>query len=185
MLEEIKKDATTRMGKAIDALRGEFAKLRTGRASVALLDHVRVDYFGSEVPLSQAANVTVEDARTLVITAWDKSLVSVIEKALMTSDLGLTPNTAGTVIRIALPPLTEERRRELAKVVRAEAEQCRVAIRNIRRDANQSVKDLVKSKDISDDEEKRAEAEIQKITDQHIARVEEVTAAKEKEILSV
>lgn len=185
MLEEIKKDATTRMGKAIDALRGEFAKLRTGRASVALLDHVRVDYFGSEVPVSQAANVTVEDARTLVITAWDKALVSVIEKALMTSDLGLNPNTAGTVIRIALPPLTEERRRDLAKVVRSEAEQCRVAIRNIRRDANQSVKDLVKSKDISDDEEKRAEGEIQKITDQHVARVEELTAAKEKEILSV
>jgi ribosome recycling factor len=185
MIEEIKKDASVRMGKAIEVLKTEYAKLRTGRASVALLDHVRVDYYGSEVPISQAANVAVEDARTITITAWDKALVSIIEKALMTSDLGLTPNTAGTVIRIVLPPLTEERRKDLVKVVRSEAENTRVAIRNVRRDANQSVKDLLKNKEISDDEEKRAETDIQKLTDQHIARVDEVMSAKEKEMLSV
>ncbi|WP_043766379.1 ribosome recycling factor [Algiphilus aromaticivorans] len=185
MIEEIKKDASHRMDRAIQVLEAEYAKLRTGRATASLLDHVRVEYYGAELPVSQAANVTVEDARTICITAWEKSMVSVIEKAIMNSDLGLNPNTAGTVIRIVLPPLTEERRKDLAKVVRHEAENARVAVRNVRRDANQSLKDLVKEKEISDDDEKRGETEVQKITDQHIARIEEVMAAKEKEILSV
>lgn len=185
MIEEIKKDASHRMDRAIQVLEAEYAKLRTGRATSSLLDHVRVEYYGAELPVSQAANVTVEDARTICITAWEKSMVPVIEKAIMNSDLGLTPNTAGTVIRIILPPLTEERRKDLAKVVRHEAENARVAVRNVRRDANQSLKDLVKEKEISDDEEKRGEAEVQKITDQHVARIEEIMAAKEKEILSV
>lgn len=185
MIEDIKKDASHRMSRAIEVLHAEYAKLRTGRASAELLDHVKVEYYGSEVPLSQAANVAVEDARSISITAWDKSMVQLIEKAIMNSDLGLTPNTAGTVIRINLPPLTEERRRELAKVVRHEAENARVAVRNVRRDANQQIKELVKEKIISDDDEKRAEAEIQKITDSHIAKIEDVMSAKEKETLSV
>lgn len=185
MIEDIKKDANHRMKRAIEVLDTEYAKLRTGRAHASLLDHVRVEYYGAEVPVSQAANVTVEDARTISITAWEKSMVSVVEKAIINSDLGLTPNTAGTVIRITLPPLTEERRKDLAKVVRHEAENAKVAVRNVRRDANQSVKDLVKEKEISDDDEKRAEVEIQKLTDTHIATIEEHMAAKEKEILSV
>ncbi|MGB0213694.1 ribosome recycling factor [Algiphilus sp.] len=185
MIEDIKKDANHRMKRAIEVLDTEYAKLRTGRAHASLLDHVRVEYYGAEVPVSQAANVTVEDARTISITAWEKSMVSVVEKAIINSDLGLTPNTAGTVIRITLPPLTEERRKDLAKVVRHEAENAKVAVRNVRRDANQSVKELVKEKEISDDDEKRAEAEIQKLTDTHIATIEEHMAAKEKEILSV
>ena len=185
MIEDIKKDANHRMKRAIEVLDTEYAKLRTGRAHASLLDHVRVEYYGAEVPVSQAANVTVEDARTISITAWEKSMVSVVEKAIINSDLGLTPNTAGTVIRITLPPLTEERRKDLAKVVRHEAENAKVAVRNVRRDANQSVKELVKEKEISDDDEKRAEAEIQNLTDTHIATIEEHMAAKEKEILSV
>ncbi|MCK5771901.1 ribosome recycling factor [Algiphilus sp.] len=185
MIEDIKKDANHRMKRAIEVLDTEYAKLRTGRAHASLLDHVRVEYYGAEVPVSQAANVTVEDARTISITAWEKSMVSVVEKAIINSDLGLTPNTAGTVIRITLPPLTEERRKDLAKVVRHEAENAKVAVRNVRRDANQSVKELVKEKEISDDDEKRAEVEIQKLTDTHIATIEEHMAAKEKEILSV
>ncbi|MHA7834007.1 MAG: ribosome recycling factor [Algiphilus sp.] len=185
MIDDIKKDAKHRMKRAIEVLENEYAKLRTGRANASLLDHVRVDYYGTEVPISQAANVVAEDARTITITAWEKSMTAVIEKAIINSDLGLNPNTAGTVIRINLPPLTEERRKELAKVVRHEAENARVAVRNIRRDANQSVKELVKEKMISEDDEKRAENEIQKITDDHIAQIESVMAAKEKETLSV
>lgn len=185
MLDDIKKDADQRMGKAIEVLKTELSKLRTGRASAALLDHVRVDYYGSEVPLSQAANVVVEDSRTISITPWEKPMVSVIEKAIMMSDLGLTPNTAGTVIRIVMPPLTEERRRDLVKVVRGEAEQAKVAVRNVRRDANQSIKELVKEKMIGSDDEKRGEVDIQKITDQWVAKVDELIAAKEKEMLSL
>ncbi len=181
----IKKDAQARMQKSIDALKTELMKLRTGRANAGLLDHVKVDYYGSEVPISQAAQVTVEDARTISITPWDKGMVGAIEKAIMTSDLGLTPNTAGQAIRIILPSLTEERRRDLTKVVKSEAETARVAIRNVRRDANQQVKDLLKDKKISTDDEKRAETEIQKLTDQFVAKVDETAAAKEKELLAM
>lgn len=184
-VNSIKADATKRMQKSVDTLKSELMKLRTGRANAGLLDHVRVDYYGSEVPVSQAANVVVEDARTISITAWDKAMVSAIEKSIMTSDLGLTPNTAGTVIRIVMPPLTEERRRELAKVVKQEAEIAKVAIRNVRRDANQAVKELVKNKKISTDEEKRAETDVQKLTDQFVAKVDEVAQGKEKELLSM
>lgn len=185
MLNDIKKDATERMNKSVDSLRHELAKLRTGRANAALLDHIRVDYYGSEVPLSQTAQITVEDARTISITAWEKNMVSVIEKAIMKSDLGLNPNTAGTIIRIIMPPLTEERRRDLVKVVKSEAEGARVAIRSVRRDANQDIKELAKEKLISADDEKRGEADIQKLTDQFVAKIDEVAAAKEKELMSM
>ncbi|WP_028081304.1 ribosome recycling factor [Solimonas soli] len=185
MLNDIKNDATKRMSKCVDVLKNELAKLRTGRANAALLDHVRVEYYGSEVPLSQAAQITVEDARTIVIQAWDKALVSLIEKAIMTSDLGLTPNTAGQTIRIIIPPLTEQRRKDLVKVVKSEAENAKVAIRAVRRDANQAVKDLVKNKQISTDDEKRAETDIQKLTDQYVAKVDEAAAVKEKELMSM
>lgn len=185
MINKIKTDATTRMQKCVDVLKTELTKLRTGRANAALLDHVRVDYYGSEVPLSQAAQVTVEDARTISIQAWDKGMVAAIEKAIMTSDLGLNPNTAGQIIRINLPPLTEQRRKDLAKVVKGEAENAKIAIRNVRRDANQAIKDLEKNKQVTADDVKRGEADIQKLTDQHIAKVDEVAAAKEKELLSM
>ncbi|MGQ0696808.1 MAG: ribosome recycling factor [Panacagrimonas sp.] len=185
MINDIKKEAGERMQKCIDALKTGLAKIRTGRASTGLLDHVMVEYYGSEVPLSQAANVVVEDARTISITPWEKNMVNPIEKAIMKSDLGLNPNTAGTIIRIVMPPLTEERRRDMAKVVRGEAEGARVAIRNVRRDANQDIKELAKEKMISTDEEKRGETEIQKLTDQFVARVDETAATKEKELMSL
>lgn len=185
MIEEIKKDADTRMGKSVEVLKLEFSKVRTGRANASLLDHVSVDYYGSEVPISQAANVAVEDARTLVITPWEPPMVAKIEKAIMNSDLGLNPTTAGAVIRINLPPLTEERRRDLVKVVKNETENARIAIRNIRRDAIQQVKELVKEKMISDDEEKRAEQDIQKLTDKHVAAADAAMDEKEKEMLSI
>ncbi|MGH8447373.1 MAG: ribosome recycling factor [Solimonas sp.] len=185
MLNDIKNDATKRMQKCVDALKNELMKLRTGRANASLLDHIRVDYYGSEVPLSQAAQITVEDARTLQIQAWDTGLGSLIEKAIMTSDLGLTPNTAGQTIRINIPPLTEQRRKDLAKVVKGEAENAKVAIRAVRRDANQAVKELVKNKQISTDDEKRGETDIQKLTDQYVAKVDEAAGAKEKELLSM
>lgn len=185
MISKIKADATTRMQKCVDNLKTQLTKLRTGRANPALLDHVRVDFYGSEVPVSQAATVTVEDARTISITPYDKAMLQVIEKAILTSDLGLTPNTAGMTIRINMPPLTEERRRELTKVVKGEAEDAKVAIRNVRRDANQAVKDMAKAKTITADEEKRAEADIQKLTDQHVAKVDEAATAKEKDLMSM
>jgi len=185
MINDIKKEAGDRMQKCIDSLRVALAKLRTGRAHAGLLDHLTVDYYGSEVPLSQCANVVVEDARTISITAWEKNMTSVIEKAIMKSDLGLNPSTAGTIIRIILPPLTEERRRDMAKVVRGEAEGGRVAIRAVRRDANQDIKELAKEKVISTDDEKRGETEIQKLTDQFVAKVDELAAAKEKELMSL
>lgn len=184
-VNKIKSDATARMQKSVDTLKTQLGKLRTGRANAGLLDHVHVDYYGSEVPLSQAAAVVVEDARTISITPWDKTMVQAIEKAIMKSDLGLNPNTAGSIIRIIMPPLTEERRRDLVKVVKTEAETAKVAIRNVRRDANQGVKDLGKAKAISADDEKRAETEVQKLTDQFIAKVDETAAAKEKELLSM
>jgi ribosome recycling factor len=183
MIQEIKTDARIRMGKTLDSLRVELAKIRTGRAHPSLLEHVHVDYYGSEVPISQAANVSIEDARTLAVTAWDKTMVQALEKAIMKSDLGLNPVTAGTIIRSPLPPLTEERRIALGKVVHHEGENAKIAIRNIRRDANHHLKDLLKSKDISEDDDHRAEQEIQNLTDQHCTQADEIVAVKEKELL--
>ena len=185
MIDEIIQDADVRMGKSIDSLRTEFAKIRTGRAHPSLLDQIHVDYYGAETPVNQVANVTVEDSRTLVVTPWEKDMVAKVEKAIMASDLGLNPATAGTVIRIPMPPLTEERRRDLVKVVRQEAEQARVAIRNIRRDANGDFKDLLKEKEISEDEERRAEDRIQKLTDSHVGKIDKVLADKEAELMEV
>lgn len=183
MLKEIQTDTRTRMGKTIEALNTELAKIRTGRAHPSLLEHVHVEFYGSEVPISQAANVSIEDARTLAVTAWDKNMVQPIEKAIMSSDLGLNPVTAGTIIRIPLPPLTEERRISLGKIVHKEGENAKIAIRNIRRDANHHIKDLLKSKDISEDDDHRAEQEIQNVTDQHVKKVDEIVAVKEQELL--
>ena len=185
MIDEIIKDAEVRMGKSIDALHTEFKKIRTGRAHPSLLDQVHVDYYGAETPINQVANVTVEDSRTLAVTPWEKDMVSKVEKAIMNSDLGLNPSSAGTVIRIPRPPLTEERRRDLVKVVKHEAEQGRVAIRNIRRDANSDFKDLLKEKEISEDEERNAEERIQKLTDKYVAKIDKVLADKEAELMEV
>ena len=185
MLPEIKQDTRTRMNKSLEALRHELAKIRTGRAHPSLLEHVHVDYYGSDVPISQAASVAVEDARTLSVTPWDKTMVKVIEKAILTSDLGLNPNTAGQVIRIPLPPLTEERRVELGKVVHHEGENAKIAIRNIRRDANHHIKELLKNKDISEDEDRKAETEIQDVTNLAVSKVDDIVAEKEKELLEI
>ena len=185
MIDTITRAADTRMQKAIESLQHELAKVRTGRAHTSLLDHIRVDYYGSEVPISQTATVTVIDPRTLGVTPWDKSMVKTVEKAILNSDLGLNPATAGDLIRVPLPALTEDRRRDLIRVVKTEAEQARVAVRNIRRDANHHLKELVKKKDISEDDERRAEETIQRLTDDNIARIEEVLAAKEKDLLEV
>ena len=185
MIEDIKKDASQRMQKSVAALKNAMAKIRAGRAHTSLLDQVMVPYYGSDVPLSQVANVGVEDARTLTVTPWEKNMVSVIEKAIMTSDLGVNPNSAGMTIRIPIPPLTEERRRDLVKVAKAEAEQARVAVRNIRRDANSTLKDLLKEKEISEDEERSAEEAIQKLTDTVIKQIDEVLAEKEADLMEV
>ncbi|MET0892936.1 ribosome recycling factor [Pseudoxanthomonas gei] len=185
MLNEIKKDAQARMLKSIEALRHDLTKLRTGRATTALVDHLKVNYYGSEMPLTQVASVTVSDARSLTISPWEKQMVSAVEKAILASDLGLTPNTAGTVIRINIPALTEERRRDLSKHVHGEGENAKIAVRNIRRDANQQVKDLLKEKQITEDEESRTQDEIQKLTDKAIKDVDEVVKAKEQELMSV
>jgi len=185
MLAKIKKDAAQRMVKSLDALKAELAKIRTGRAHPSLLEHVLVDFYGSEVPIGQAANVAVEDSRTLSVTPWDKSMVSKIEKAILTSDLGLNPATTGTTIRVPLPALTEQRRADLTKVVHHEGEQAKVAIRNIRRDANQQFKDLLKDKNITEDELRRSETEIQQLTDKHVERVDQMVAEKEKELMEI
>jgi ribosome recycling factor len=185
MLQEIKKDAAERMGKSVDALRAELKKLRTGRAHTSLLDHITVEYYGSPVPLSQVANIGIEDSRTLTITPWERQMVQTVEKAIMTSDLGLNPNTAGTVIRVPLPPLTEERRRDMGKIVRHEGENAKVAIRNIRRDALHQVKELLKEKEITEDDDRRVHDEVQQLTDKHIALVDKVVEEKEQELLEV
>jgi ribosome recycling factor len=178
-------DAEQRMNKSVDALKHELGSIRTGRAHTSLLEHIKVSYYGSDVPLNQVANITVQDARTLSISAWDKKAVPGIEKAILNSDLGLNPVTAGEVIRVPLPPLNEERRKELIKVVRAEGEKARVAIRNIRRDAIHAFKEMIKDKTIAQDEEHRSEEKIQKMTDAHIASVDKILEAKEKEIMEV
>ncbi|MBB6368128.1 ribosome recycling factor [Xanthomonas sacchari] len=185
MLNEIKQDAQTRMAKSIDALRHALIKVRTGRASTALVEHLKVNYYGSDMPLSQVASVAVADARSLTITPWEKQMVGAVEKAILASDLGLTPNTAGTTIRLNLPALTEERRRELSKVVHGEGEDTKVAIRNIRRDANQQVKDLLKDKKVTEDEARASEEDIQKLTDKAIKDVDEVVKGKEQELMAV
>ena len=185
MLAEINKDARIRMNKSLDALRHELAKIRTGRAHPSLLEHVHVDYYGSEVPIGQAASVAVEDARTLTVTPWDKSMVQPIEKAILTSDLGLNPATAGQVIRIPLPPLTEERRKDLGRVVHQEGENAKIAIRNLRRDANHHIKELLKEKEISEDEERKAEHDVQTVTDVAVKKVDEIVAEKEQELLEI
>ncbi len=185
MIEAIKKDSTAKMLKTLDALKVAFSKLRTGRAHAGLLDHVMVDYYGSDAQLSQVASVVVEDARTISITPYEKSMTAAIEKAIMKSDLGLTPNTAGQTIRINMPALTEQRRKDLVKVVKNETETARVSIRNARRDGMQAVKELLKGKKISENDEKRAETDIQKITDSHIAKAEEAMLVKEKELLTM
>ena len=185
MIDDIKKDAAARMGKSAEALSHELAKIRTGRAHPSLLDHVRVSYYGSDVPVSQVASVAVEDARTLTVTPWDRNMVAVVEKAIMQSDLGVNPNTAGTVIRVPMPPLTEERRRDLHKIARAEAEQARVAVRNIRRDANTQLKELVKEKLISEDDERRGEEIVQKLTDQFVKEVDRILEEKEADLMSI
>jgi ribosome recycling factor len=183
MLEDLKKETTARMTKCIDAVREVLKRLRTGRAHTSLLEHISVEYYGTRVPISQVGSINVEDSRTLVVTPWEKQMVPVVEKAILTSDLGLTPSTAGSVIRVPLPPMTEQRRRELAKVVRSEGENGKVSIRNVRRDALSDVKDLLKDRMITEDEERKAHDDIQKLTDRFVAEVDTLLAAKEKEIM--
>jgi ribosome recycling factor len=185
MLEDIKKDAAERMAKSVESLRHELKKLRTGRAHTSLLDHITVEYYGSEVPLNQVAGLGVEDARTITVTPWERQMVAAVEKAIMKSDLGLTPNSAGNVIRVPIPPLTEERRRDMVKVVRHEGENAKVAVRNIRRDALHHVKELLKEKEITEDDDRRVQDEIQVLTDKHVAMVDEVVGEKEQELLEV
>jgi len=185
VINDILKDSKVRMEKSVEALKNQLSKIRTGRAHPSLLDGISVSYYGADTPLRQVANVSSEDARTLMITVFDRSMIQAVEKAILQSDLGLNPIGAGTSIRVPLPPLTEERRRDLVKVVRGEAEGARVAVRNIRRDANADLKALLKEKEISEDDERRAAEEIQKITDVWVKKVDEVLAAKEKELMEV
>jgi len=185
VLDEIKKDAGERMAKSVASLKQEMTKIRTGRAHTSLLDHINVEYYGSQTPLNQVSNVGVEDSRTLVVTPWEKNMVAVIEKAIINSDLGLNPISAGTVIRVPLPPLTEERRKDMIRVVRNEAEGGRIAVRNVRRDAISDIKDLLKEKMIGEDDEHRGEDEIQAITDKHVAEIDNILAEKESDLMEI
>lgn len=185
MIDEIIEDASVRMGKTIVALQNDLVKMRTGRANTSLLDHLMVPFYGTDTPLNQVGNVSVGDSRTLVVTVWDKGAIKAVEKAIMDSNLGLNPVTAGDKIRIPLPPLTEERRKEMIKLVRQEAEGSRVALRNIRRDANNDFKSLLKDKDITEDEERQAEERIQKLTDEKVKEVDAVLEAKEKDLMEI
>jgi ribosome recycling factor len=185
MIEDVKKEATGQMKKAVEALSTELQKIRTGRAHPSLLDHIQVSYYGSQVPLKQVANVSAEDARTLLVQVWDKGMATVVDKAIRESDLGLNPSTAGMSIRVPMPPLTEERRRDLLKVVRHETELAKVAVRNARRDANKDLEALVKEKLVSEDDERRAHEAIQKLTDQYIKDIDEVLAKKEQDMMAV
>lgn len=185
MINDIKQDAQTRMAKSVEAFRHDLQRLRTGRATTALVDHIKVNYYGNDMPLSQVATVAVQDSRSLTITPWEKTMVQPIEKAILASDLGLTPNTAGLVIRINLPPLTEERRKALSKQVHSEGEDAKVAVRNVRRDAMQHVKELLKEKKVTEDEERKAEEDIQKLTDKAIKDVDAVVKAKEEELMAL
>lgn len=185
MINEIKQDSEKRMKKTIESLQNDMSKIRTGRANAGLLDHVQVDYYGTPTPLGQVANITASDSRTITVTPWEKSMVAAVEKAILTSDLGLNPSTNGNAIRVPMPPLTEERRKELIKVVRNEGEQGRVSIRNIRRDANSQLKDLVKDKSISEDDERRATEVIQKLTDKYVAEIDALLVVKEKDLMEI
>ncbi|HED35929.1 MAG TPA: ribosome recycling factor [Gammaproteobacteria bacterium] len=185
MIDEITQDAQKRMLKSVESLRTELTKIRTGRAHPSLLDQVMVDYYGSMTPIKQVANVVAEDSRTLAVTPWEKPMVKAIEKAIMSADLGLNPLTAGTVIRVPMPALTEERRRDLVRVVKAEGESGKVAVRNIRRDANSDFKELLKEKEISEDESRNAEEAIQKLTDKYVAEIDVLLDAKEKEMMEI
>jgi ribosome recycling factor len=185
MINNIKADTEKRMKKTVESLQHEMSKIRTGRANASLLDHVQVDYYGNLTPLNQLANITSSDSRTLMVTPWEKSMVAAVEKAILTSDLGLNPATSGSAIRVPMPALTQERRKEMTKIVRGEAEQGRVSIRNIRRDANHQLKELVKEKSISEDDEHRAADLIQKITDKYISEVDVVLADKEKDLMEI
>ncbi|CAE6509931.1 MAG TPA: ribosome recycling factor [Nitrosomonas nitrosa] len=185
MIADIKKAAEQKMQKSLDALKIDFSKIRSGRPHTGLLDHVMVDYYGTPTPINQVANVSLPDARTLGVVPWEKKMVSAIEKAIRDSDLGLNPMTVGEMVRVPMPPLTEERRRELAKIVKNEAEAARVAMRNVRRDANAQLKELLKDKQISEDDDRRGQEEIQKLTDRYIAEVEKLLQAKEAELMAV
>lgn len=185
MIKEIEKDADARMAKSVESVKLAFSKIRTGRAHTSLLDHITVTYYGDEVPLSHVATVAASDARTLTVTPWEQNMVQAVEKALISSDLGLNPSSAGTVIRVPLPPLTEERRRDFTRIVRNEAEQARVAIRNIRRDANGDIRELVKEKEASEDEARRAEDDIQKLTDKYIKDVDALLEVKEQDLMEI
>lgn len=185
MITEIKNGAKDRMTKSIDSLKSQMSKIRTGRAQPALLDGITVDYYGTATPLRQVANIVAEDARTLAITVFDRSMIQAVEKAILTSDLGLNPSSAGTSIRVPLPALTEERRRDLIKVVRGEAEQARVAVRNVRRDCNGDLKALLKDKEITEDDDRRAQEDIQKLTDGYVKQIDDLLAAKEKELMEI
>jgi ribosome recycling factor len=182
---KLKQDAERRMKKAVEALKEELTKIRTGRAHTGLLDHVMVEYYGTMVPIPQVANVTLLDARTLGVQPWEKSMMSKVEKAIRESDLGLNPANMGEIIRVPMPPLTEERRRELTKVVRHEGEQARVAVRNVRRDINQALKELQKKKEITEDELRRAEEEVQKLTDRFVKAIDETIEKKEAELMQI
>ncbi len=185
MIDELMKDAETRMGKSVESLKNDLSKIRTGRAHTSLLDHITVEYYGAEVPLSQVANISVSDARTLAVTHWEKQMVAPIEKAIMNSDMGLNPMTAGEVIRVPLPALTEERRKDLIRIVRQEGEGARVAVRNIRRDVISDFKSLLKDKEITEDEERHAEDDVQKITDKYVAMIDELLKEKEKDLMAI
>jgi ribosome recycling factor len=184
-IAEVKKAAEQKMQKSLETLKSDLGKVRTGRAHTGILDHIHVDYYGNPTPLSQIANISLLDARTISVTPWEKKMVAAIEKAIREADLGLNPASMGDLIRVPMPALTEERRRDLTKVVKAEAENARVAVRNIRRDANNALKDLLKSKEISEDDERRAQDDVQKLTDRHIAEIDKALVAKEADLMAV
>lgn len=185
MIADVKKTAEQKMQKALEALKNDLGKIRTGRAHTGILDHVTVEYYGTPTPLSQVANLTLIDARTIGVAPWEKKMAAAIEKAIRDADLGLNPATMGDLVRVPMPPLTEERRRELVKVVKQEGENAKVAVRNIRRDANANLKDLLKDKAISEDDERRAQEDIQKLTDRYIAEVDKALHAKEADLMAV
>jgi len=185
MISDLKKTAEQKMHKTIDTLKSDLGKVRTGRAHAGILDHLHVDYYGSSMPINQVANITLSDARTITVQPWEKKMIPVVEKAIRDSDLGVNPATSGDVIRVPMPPLTEERRKELVKVVRHEAENARIAVRNIRRDANEHFKRLLKDKQVSEDDERHAQQDVQKLTDRFIAEIDKVLAAKESDLMAI
>ncbi|HEY2970004.1 MAG TPA: ribosome recycling factor [Casimicrobiaceae bacterium] len=185
MIAELKKSAEQKMQKSVDALKHDYQKVRTGRAHTGLLDHIQVDYYGSTMPINQVANVTLADARTIAVQPWEKKMVQVVEKAIRDSDLGLNPATSGDLIRVPMPPLTEDRRKELIKVVRHEAENARIAVRNIRRDTNEHLKKLLKDHQVSEDDERHAQVDVQKLTDRYITEIDKVLQGKEADLLAV